>query len=235
MRRVVWPLLVVLALGGCGVGGGDAVVSPTAAVARDAARSTRSEAVLSRLLRADLPGCSAAVGVRGTVVWAGARGVADLATGEQLVPDTVFDIASVSKQFTATAILLLAGDGKLSIGDTVAEHLSGLPEWAGRVTVAELMRHTSGIPDNVELLRGRGYSLSQRVTQAQIVREVAAVPVLRFAPGQRFEYSGSNYVLLAEIVRGVSGTALPPFLRERIFGPLGLDMVLDPDGMIAGK
>ena len=230
LLRLAWPGFVVLLLGACSVGG-DATVVPAA----DDVRAERSHTALGLQVNDDEPGCSAAVGVEGKVVWAGARGVADLASGSELTTGTVFDIGSVSKQFTAAAVLLLADGGDLSIGDTVSEHLSGLPAWAGQVTIAQLIHHTSGVPDFGALLARRGHAVSQRVTQAQIMRVLAATPALGFTPGARFEYSNSNYLLLAEIVRGVSGIALPRLLQERVFDPLGLDMVLDPDGMIPGK
>jgi len=173
--------------------------------------------------------------VDGKVVWTGSRGIADLATGKALAADTVFDIASVSKQFTATAILLLASDGRLSVGDTVSQHLSGLPSWGGRVSIDQLIHHTSGIPDYNKILHDKGYPYTRPTTQAQTVQALAQISRLTFAPGSTYEYSNSNYVLLAEIVHRASGTPLPEFLRTRIFEPLGLDMVMDPIGKIPAK
>ncbi len=223
--------VVVLVAGGCGSSGGEAAdPSPTGPD-----RAARSELVLSGRLTADKPGCSAAVGVDGQVVWTGARGVADLAAGAPLTADTVFDIGSTSKQFTATAVLLLAAEGALSIEDKLAARVPGLPAWAGQVTIAQLVHHTSGIPEYVAILEAQGHSIQERTTQADALRVIAGTRTLRFRPGSTFEYSNSNYVLLAEVVRRVSGTALPAFLRERVFAPLGLHMVMDPVGNVAGK
>lgn len=163
------------------------------------------------------------------------RGLADLATEDPLTADTVFDIASVSKQFTATALLLLVDAGKLSLDDLLSRHLPELPSWAGTVNVGQLMHQTSGIPDYVGLLEAQGFAFGDRTTQQQAVLAVAAMPKLTFAPGSRFEYSNSNYLLLGEIVRRVSAEPLPQFLAEQIFGPLGLAMVVDPTGPIPGK
>ncbi len=168
------------------------------------------------------------------MVWTGARGVADLSTGVSLTADTVFGIASVSKQFTATAILLLAIDGHLSTQDIVSSHLPTLANWARQVRIVDLLHHTSGIPDYIALLQSQGYSFSERTTHDQAVQALAATPALRFKPGTTFEYSNSNYLLLAEIVHRVSGMPLPQFLRERIFGPLDLDMAMDTTGKIPG-
>jgi len=169
------------------------------------------------------------------VIWAGARGVADTATGAKITTDTVFDIASVSKQFTATAILLLVDAGRLTLDDPLSEHVPGLPAWAATVTVAQLMHQTSGIPDYIGLLADAGYQDSDPTTQEQALQALVGVSSLEFEPGARFEYSNSNYLLLAEIVQRVSGEALPGYLSAQIFQPLDLAMVMDPGGNIAGK
>lgn len=221
---------MVLALaGGCGQDAQKPEPSPSPD------QAARADLALARRLTADRPGCSAAVGVDGQVVWTGARGVASLETKAALTADTVFDIGSVSKQFTATAVLLLADGGALTLKDRLSGHVEGLPAWAGQVSVAQLMHHTSGIPDYVELLEAQGHSRQERATQEQAVRAVAGTRALRFPPGSRFEYSNSNYLLLAEVVRHASGKALPQFLRERVFTPLGLSMVMDPVTPIPAK
>jgi CubicO group peptidase (beta-lactamase class C family) len=190
--------------------------------------ASRSQAVLDGAVKADEPGCSAAVGIEGDVVWTGVRGVADLKTGDPITDSTVFDIASVSKQFTATAILLLAQTGKLSLDDTLAADVPGLPAWAETVTVEQVMHQTSGIPDYIGLLEDEGYAYTDRTTQEQALQVLAKVSELEFEPGDHFDYSNSNYLLLADIVRQVSGQPLPAFLTVEVFNPLDLAMVMDP-------
>lgn len=238
-KRHRWgPLLAVaLLLGGC-AGQHTAVSSSTTTTATGAANSgvrVRSQAVLDGAVNAEEPGCSAAVGVEGKVVWTGVRGIADLANGTKITADTVFDIGSVSKQFTATAILLLVNAGRLALGDPLAQYVPDLPDWAATVTVAELMHQTSGIPDYIGLLEEQGYQSTDRTTQAQALQALAAAPELGFRPGAHFEYSNSNYLLLGEIVRRVSGHPLPEFLSTEVFQPLGLAMVVDPVGKIPEK
>jgi hypothetical protein len=160
--------------------------------------------VLNDAIDAESPGCSAAVGGKGKVVWAGVRGLADQSTGSVIATDTVFDIASVSKQFTATALLLLVDAGKLTLNDPLAQRLPELPPWAGTVNVGQLMHQTSGIPDYVGLLEAQGFQFGDRTTEDQALRAVAAMPKPKFAPGSQFEYSNSNYLLLGEIVHRVS-------------------------------
>lgn len=92
--------------------------------------------MLDGAIEADAPGCSAAVGVEGKVAWSGVRGIADLPTGARITTHSVFDIASVAEQFTATAVLLLAQAGKVTLNDPLSQYFSELPDWARAVTVA---------------------------------------------------------------------------------------------------
>nr|WP_099039901.1 serine hydrolase [Mycobacterium neglectum] len=234
-----WPTLlaVVLLVGACADGRDAAQTHPpprqettvgaTGAAEVDPDLAARSQSALDGAIKADEPGCSAAVGFEGDVVWAGARGLADLTTGAEITTDTTFDIASVSKQFTAAAILLLAQNGKLSLDDSLATYVPGLPAWAETVTVAQVMNQTSGIPDYIGLLEDEGYEYSDRTTQEQALQALASAPELQFEPGERFDYSNSNYFLLGEIVQRVSGQPLPAFLSAEIFKPLDLAMVMD--------
>lgn len=235
---------VALLLGGCG--GHDAapvgttttnpaVTTADPAIMTDPAVVASSEAVLDAAIKAGTPGCSAAVGVKGKPVWTATRGVANLATGEPITTETVFDIASVSKQFTATAILLQVEAGKLTLNDPLSQHMPGLPAWATTVTIAQLIHHTSGIPDYTGLLQAQGYGFHDRTTQEQAVQALKGVTALNFAPGTSFEYSNSNYLLLGEIVQRVSGQPLPQHLNAVIFSPLGLAMVVDPVGHVPHK
>lgn len=181
------------------------------------------DAVLAAHLDADRPGCSAAVGRDGTVAWAGARGLANVATGEELTTASVLDLASVSKQFTATAVLLLAEEGALSLDDSLADWVDGMPADASEISLNDLMHHTSNIADYTDLLDAE---FSESTTQQDALDAIAALPRLRGGDG--FSYSNSNYVLLAEVVEAASGMPLAEFLDERIFAVLELDMRLEP-------
>ncbi len=189
-------------------------------------REEPSSVAIAGLTNPALPGCSAAVAVSGEVVWAGAGGLANVATGEALTTEHRFDIASESKQFTATAILMLEREGLLALSDPIVKYIPGLPWWGQEITLEQLMHHTSHIPDYWMKLGDWGYGFSTPATQADAIRAIAAEPELESTEG--FAYSNSNYVLLAEVVNSVSGDALPTFLEERIFAPTDLEMVLDP-------
>lgn len=225
-------LAATLLLGGCT---GQHTTRTAASTTYTPHIKASSQDVLDGAINADEPGCSAAVGVEGKVIWSGVRGIADLASGAKITTDTVFDIASVSKQFTATAILLLVEAGKLTLDDPISQYVPELPDWAQTVTVEQLMHQTSGIPDYVALLAARGYQVSDRTIEAEARQALAAAPELQFKPGTRFDYSNSNYLLLGEIVHRASGQPLPEFLSAEIFQPLGLAMVVDPVGKVPNK
>ena len=238
-------LAVVLLLGGCTeratparapatVTGVPTATGTSAAATATPAPGFRSQSVLDAAISVDEPGCSAAVGVEGSVVWTGVRGVADIASATKISTETLFDIGSVTKQFTATAILLLAEAGKLALDDPVSRHMPELPPWAGTVNLGQLMHQTSGIPDYLKLLEAH-FKANERTTQEQAVQALTAVTTLEFPPGSRFEYSNSNYLLLGEIVRRASGENLPLYSTAHIFQPLSLGMVMDPVGQIPNK
>ncbi len=197
------------------------------AVADEFAEQSRlSTEAVTALVPADQPGCSAAVARDGTVLWAGAAGLADLAAGTPVTTETRFDMASVSKQFTATAILMLQRDGLLHLGDPTDAYVDGLPDWGAMITLDQLMHHTSRIPDYWVALDDIGIGFTDAADQATTLDAIRRETELD--EGEGYEYSNSNYVLLAEVVERVSGQSLADFLQARIFGPLGLDMVLAP-------
>jgi CubicO group peptidase (beta-lactamase class C family) len=223
--------VVVALLAGCAVappGRTQVEVRPAEIHAAEqlAANSAASDEAIAARVPAGRPGCSAAVARKGVVLWAGAAGMADLA---RKIPDTIetrFDIASVSKQFTSAAILMLQREGELKVSDPIAKYVTGLPAWGASVSLDQLMHHTSRIPDYWVELDEIGIGFSDPADQATTLDAIRRET--RLEPGSGFLYSNSNYVLLAEVVAEVSGMKLPQFLDERIFAPLGLDMVLAP-------
>ncbi|MFC5144956.1 serine hydrolase domain-containing protein [Streptomyces aureoversilis] len=180
------------------------------------------------------PGCAAAVGIRGDVVWEAGRGKADLATGRAITSKTVFDMASNSKQFTADAVLLLAGRHQLALSDPLSDFLDDPPAWTQDVTLGDLMHHTSGIPDYQDLLEAKGIELTDPAGQQEAIAAILASRP-EDPPGERFSYSNSNYVLLAHVVERVTGKPFPRFLQQEFFAPLHLRMTLSPAVDVPGK
>lgn len=198
-------------------------------------RPAQSSTALQKLVSDDTaPGCAAAVGERGEVIWQEARGLADIDAGTKITAQTVFDVASVSKQFTATAVLLAVEAKRVSLDDHVSQHLTGLPPWADRVTVEQLMHHVSGIPNYVTILREQGHPLEQ-VTNRNLALTAIAGTKLNFRPGSKWEYSNSNYLLLGVMLEKIFDEPLPTLLHRLIFEPLQLGMIASPTGDVPRK
>jgi CubicO group peptidase (beta-lactamase class C family) len=166
------------------------------------------------------PGASVAVIQHGKVIFAKGYGVANLEYNIPIKPDTIFHVASVSKQFTAMAIVLLESDGKLALDDDVHQYLPELPDYGNKITIRNLLQHTSGIRDQWQTLALAGWNLEDVITQDQALRLIFRQKALNFAPGTHDLYSNSGFTLLAEIVARVSGMPFPQFCAERIFTPL---------------
>lgn len=182
----------------------------------------RIDRIFARWTR-DTPGCVVGVAEQGKPVWVKAYGMADLAWQAPNGADTIFEAGSVSKQFTAFAIALLARDGKLSLDDPAQRHLPELPDYGAPLTIRHMLHHTSGLRDwgSIAFLQGapRG---SHVYSNADVLAIAARQRALNFAPGTDFSYSNTNYNLAALIVERVSGVSLAQFSRERIFVPLGM-------------
>ena len=168
------------------------------------------------------PGVSVAVIQHGKPVYEKGRGLANLEYDIPVTPQTVYHVASVSKQFTAMALVLLEADGKLSLEDDLHKYLPELPDYGHPVTVRQLLQHTSGVRDQWQTLGLAGWRLDDVITQDQILRVLFRQKELNFVPGTRHLYSNGGYTLAAEIVTRVSGKPFPDFCRERIFDPLGM-------------
>jgi len=166
------------------------------------------------------PGCALGVYRAGAVLYAKGYGLADLNHGVPIRPDTVFDIGSASKQFTAVAVLLLVQDGKLGLDDTVQQHLpelaKALPE---RFTVRQILQHTAGLNDYTELMMLAGHAIENLTGDAEALKALRAAPSLQFKPGSRHSYSNSGYFLAAQLVERLSGQSLDTLLQARSSNP----------------
>jgi CubicO group peptidase (beta-lactamase class C family) len=169
------------------------------------------------------PGCSVSVMRDGTIMYARGYGMADLDHGLANTPDSVYHVASMSKQFTAAAIQLLASEGKLTLDDSIRKFIPEFPEIAASITLRKLLNHTSGIRDQWDLLGLAGWRYSlDLITDDDVMSVLIRQRELNFPPNTRFLYSNSNYTLLAQVVKRVSGMSLRQFTTTRIFEPLGM-------------
>ena len=169
------------------------------------------------------PGCAIGVAVKGEPIVRAAYGMADLEHDVPNTPETIFEAGSVSKQFTAMAVMLLARDGKLSLDDPVRKYIPEVPELGAPVTIRQMLQHTSGLRDWGNLAAIAGWPRSTRVhTHAHVLDILSRQRSLNFPPGTRWSYSNSGYNLAAILVSRVSGMSFADFTRTRMFEPLGM-------------
>lgn len=197
---------------------------PLCAVAQPLPAETALEVdrVFASYDRPDSPGCAMAVYRNGSIAYAHGYGLASLEHAVPIAPSTVFDLGSTSKQFTGFSILLLERDGKLSIEDDVRKYVTELPDYGTPIRIRHLLTHTSGLRDYLTLWDLAGQKTENWTTQEQAVALAARQKALNFSPGDEYLYSNTGYLLLAEIVRRVSGKSLKEFAADRIFAPLGM-------------
>jgi len=204
----VLPFLLILS---CGA---NAAESPSV--------GSRVDALFSEWNKAESPGCALGVYRDGRLIYARGYGMANLELGMHITPQSVFDIGSTSKQFTAFAIMLLAKDGKLSLDDDIRKTIPEIPDYGKRVTIRHLLHHTSGIRDYCELLAFSGFREEDLTTDSDALQILSRQQALNFQPGDEYLYSNSGFFLLSVIVKRVSGQSLRDFAQARIFGPLGM-------------
>ncbi len=172
---------------------------------------------------AETPGCAVGVSKDGKPIVQKAYGMADLEHDVPNRADTIFEAGSVSKQFTAAAVLLLAQDGKLSLDDSVRKHVPELPDYGAPLSIRHMLQHTSGLRDWGEVAAIAGWPRTSRVhTHEHVLDILSRQKALNFPSGTQYSYSNSGYNLAAIIVSRVSGKSFAEFSRERIFAPLGL-------------
>jgi CubicO group peptidase (beta-lactamase class C family) len=180
------------------------------------------DAVFSRWTSAT-PGCAVGVSTGGKPVLERAYGMSDLEHDVPNAPDSIFEAGSVSKQFTAAAVLLLARDGKLSLDDPVRKYVPELPAYAVPPTIRHMLTHTSGLRDWGSIEAIAGWPRTTRAyTHAHVLDIVSRQKSLNFTPGTEWSYSNTGYNLAAILVSRVSGKSFAEFTAERIFGPLGM-------------
>jgi len=167
------------------------------------------------------PGVAIAVLHNGKVAYTQGYGKANLEYDIPITPKTVFHAASLSKQFTAFAILLLEKQGKLSLNDPVSKYFPKL-SYGKKMTLKHLLTHTSGLRDQWRLLGLAGWRLDDVITKAHVLDLVHRQQALNFEPGSEFSYSNTGFTLLAEIVEKVSGKTFAQFTKAEIFDPLGM-------------
>ena len=194
--------------------------------------AARADSFISKWEQKDAPGMAVALIRNGRIEYRKGFGLADLDARTPITPDTQFLLASVTKQFTAMAIMALAEQRKLQFDDSLAKFCPEFPDYAKTITIRNLLNHTAGLTEYHDLLVGKSYKnyfrssksppAAHEFTAAEALQALSRQKKLRFPPGEKFEYSNSGYVVLGQIIERVSGKRYAEFLKETIFDPLGM-------------
>jgi CubicO group peptidase (beta-lactamase class C family) len=200
------------------------LIAPSALVGQVPADApTQLDRVFARWNLPQSPGCAVAVAQTGQPLLTRAYGMADLEHDIKNTPETIFEAGSVSKQFTAAAVVLLSLDGKLSLDDPIRKYIPEVPDYGTPVTIRHLLTHTSGLRDWGSVAGITGWPRGARVhTHAHVLDIVSRQRALNFPPGAEYSYSNTGYNLLAVLVDRLSGMPFAQFTRQRLFEPLGM-------------
>src|SRR5216683_4000154 len=188
----------------------------------DEKKTVALDEIFVDLTKEGSPGCALGVYHDDKMVYSKGYGLANLEENVPITPQTVFDIGSTSKQFTAASILLLEKQGKLSINDDVRKYIPELPDYGQKVTILHLLYHTSGLRDYLTLMELAGINTDSVTTDEDALALINRQKALNFAPGSDWLYSNTGFFLLSVIVKRVSGKTLREFAGENIFTPLAM-------------
>lgn len=200
------------------------------AQAVDDPRAKKVDAIFAGLSSNQGPGAAVLLIGNGKIIYERGFGITDLRTMHPIDAKTNFRLASVTKQFTAMAVMLLVHDGKLRYQDRLTDVFPDFPEYGRQITIRNLLNHTSGLRDYEDLMTGYDPNLPddqlQQIRDQQVMELIKQQKTTKFAPGSKWEYSNSGYVLLGLIVQKVSGESFADFLRQRVFDPLKMSTTL---------
>lgn len=199
---------------------GFAETAPAVAVL-DQALAAHIDAAIAPYFKPNAPGATVIVTRDGKAVFRKAYGLADVARHVPMTPDMTLRVGSITKQFTSTAIMMLADEGKLSIDDDITTYLPGYPTHGKKITIEHLLTHTSGIASYTGKRAFRA-NMTRDMSVAQMIDFFKNDP-LDFEPGSQWRYNNSGYFLLGAIIEKVSGMPYSKFVEQRIFVPLGMD------------
>lgn len=192
--------------------------------------SSQTDEIFASLKSNNAPGAAVLVVRNGQVVFRQGYGVTDLRTRHPIEPDTNFRLASFTKQFTATCIMLLVRDGKLRYDDHLTDIFPEFPDYGKAITIRNLLNHTSGLPDYEDLLMAQHPNTAPekipQILDAGVLKLLEQQSAGKFPPGSKWEYSNSGYAVLAMVVEKISGKPFGQFLHDRIFAPLKMNHTL---------
>lgn len=228
------PVSLLLVLGSAPAAAQDAPGMEPA----DTPESARVDSLFAEWEGLDRPGAAVAVLKDGRIVLERGYGSAQLEHEVPITPRTVFHVASVTKQFIAFGVALLAERGRVSLDDDVRAHLPEVPDLGATVTLRHLIHHTSGVRDQWELLAMAGWRLDDVITTEHVLGLMARQRELNFPPGSEYLYSNMGYTLLAEVISRAGGKPFPEWMEENVFRPLGMESThlhVDHEHLVPGR
>jgi CubicO group peptidase (beta-lactamase class C family) len=196
--------------------------------------SQQIDSIFKKYINTSGPGCAVAVIKDGKPIFTKTYGFANLNYVKPITGSSVFDMASVTKQFTGFAISTLIQEGKIDANDDIRKYLPQVPNFGKVITINNLIHHTSGLRDYPEALMMAGWRYNELCTMNDVMNFIMHEKELDFEPGSQYAYSNTGYVLLAKVVEKITGETLPAWLKERVFKPLGMDasFILENSRMI---
>ena len=224
IRKIIAAFLFIISFAAAIISGQQNVNASFAPAGGEDAK--KADAFLSQWENNDMPGCSVGAVKDGNLVYKRAFGLANLDYDVPNTTSTLFNLASVSKPFTAMSIALLAEQGKLSLDDEIQKHVPEIPKYDHPVTIRHLIHHSSGIREYQALVLFGGLGMDNVYSDKTILEMLGRQKNISFVPGSKYQYSNSNYHLLGIIVGRVSGKSLREFAQENIFKPLGMKNTL---------
>lgn len=210
-KAACWMAVSILAVSAVGAAKAGAVEDKIAAAVDE---------IFADLAKPGSPGCALGVYRDGKIIYAKGYGLANLEEGVPIKASSVFDIGSTSKQFTAASILLLEKQGKLSVNDDVRKYIPELPDYGKKITILQLLNHTSGLRDYLTLMELAGINTDSVTTDEDALALVFRQKALNFEPGGEWLYSNTGFFLLSVVVKRLSGKTLREFAAGNIFVPL---------------
>lgn len=193
------------------------------AASRDGQLAAAIDEIFADLTKPGSPGCALGVARDGKVLYQKGYGLANIEQNVPITPQTVFDIGSTSKQFSASSVLLLEKQGKLSVNDDIRKFIPELPDYGKKITILQLLNHSSGLRDYLTLMELAGIPIDGVTGDDEALQIVARQKALNFDPGSDWLYSNTGFFLLSVVVKRVSGKTLREFAAENIFQPLHMD------------
>ena len=175
--------------------------------------------IKEQMAKGHVPGVALAIVKDGHLVKEATYGSADMELKMPVGRDTLFEVGAITKQFTATGVLMLKEEGRLALDQRIAAYLSGTPESWNKITVRQLMNHTSGIKSFTDTTNG--FRLSDHLTQRQFIRQIGKYP-LEFTPGEQYKYGNTGYQLLGYIIENMTRTNYWDWMNKEIFQPVGM-------------